>query len=138
MIDVTTYTDYRNRPTRLTDEELAWFHAHVDQAKRATGYQVEIITFDHDLLEKKHRDALGCCVTQNPGNQLGEGVDTFITIDCYFIHESFRHEVYGDFTLESKSLMDVIAHELAHLTVWRHGKKHTAMTDKLLRQIQAA
>ena len=138
MIDITTYTDCRNRPTRLSDEELAWFHSCVDQAKRATGYQVEIITFDHDQLEKKHRNALGCCVSNDPTNPLGEGVDAFITIDCYFIHESFRHEVYGDFTLESLSLMDVIAHELAHLTVWRHGKKHTAKTEQILRQIQAA
>jgi len=135
---VITFTDYRNRPTQLTDEELSWFRSVVEKARRATGCTVDIIPYDHDLYIGKSRDALGCCITENPKNMLGEGVDTYITIDCYFIDECWRHEFLGDYLIAGDTLEKVLAHEIAHLTVWRHGKKHTALTERLLEQIQAA
>ena len=135
---VITYLDYRDRPTQLTAEELTWFHSAVEKARRATGCTVEIIPYDHELYTGKHRDALGCCITEDPKNMLGEGVETYITIDCYFIDECWRHKFRGDFLIAGDTLEEVLAHEIAHLTVWRHGKKHTALTEKLLAQIQAA
>ena len=135
---IITYLDYRNRPTQLTVEELNWFRSVVEKARRATGCTVDIIPYDHDLYPSKHRDALGCCITEDPTNQLGEGVETYITIDCYFIDETYREAVNGDWTLEDQTLEEVLAHEIAHLTVWRHGKKHTDLSEKLLAQIQAA
>ena len=135
---VITYMDYRNRPTKLTDEELSWFNDVVAKARRATGCTVDIIPYDHDLYDGKHKEALGCCTTTDPKNMLGEGVDTYITIDCYFINECWRHEFKGDYLLSDDDLEGVLAHEIAHLTVWRHGKKHTALTEQILEQIQAA
>lgn len=135
MRAVTTYSDFRNRPAELTEEELAWFNSVVRKAQKATGYNVPIIPYDHDMYDGKHRDALGVCCTTNPKNQLGDGVDTYITIDCFFIDECWRHEFKGDFFIESDSLIDVIAHELAHLTVWRHGKKHQELTESIARKI---
>ena len=135
---VITYTDYLDRPTKLTDEELGWFNEMVAKARRATGCTVDIIPYDHDLYSGKSRDALGCCITTDPTNQLGEGVESYITIDCYFIDECWRHEFRGDYLITGDNMDEVLAHEIAHLTVWRHGKKHTALTEQLLEQIQAA
>lgn len=135
---VTTYSDYLDRKTELTTDEVKWFNDIVAKAQNATGCVIPIIPYDHDLYSKNHRDALGCCITTDPTNQLGEYVETFITIDCYFINECYRHEFKGDFLIAGETLQEVIAHEIAHLYVWRHGKKHTAMTEKILRQILAA
>lgn len=138
MKAVTTYSDYLGRPAELTAEQLDWFYGTVKKAQAATGYNVPIIPYDHDLYERGHRDAIGVCCTTDPHNQLGEGVETFITIDCYYIDECWRHEFKGDFFLEDDTLIDVIAHELAHLTIWRHGKKHKALTAEIRSKIAAA
>ena len=138
MKAITTYTDYLNRPTELTADELSWFAEIVAKARRATGCTVPIIPFDHDLYRGKSREALGTCTTTDPDNQLGAGVETYITIDCYFIDECWRHEFKGDYLIAGETLEEVIAHEIAHLTVWRHGKKHSAQTAKLLELIRAA
>ena len=135
---VTTYSDCWNRPTELTDAELSWFYSWVEKAKQATGCPAEIIPYDHELYTGKNVDALGCCISTDPNNQLGDGVDTYITIDCYFIDECWRNEFNGDYLISGQTLPEVIAHEIAHLYIWRHGKKHTALTEKLLQQIQAA
>lgn len=135
---ITTYSDFRGNPAELTDAELQWFNDQVNIAKAATGCTIDIIPFDHELLEGKHKDALGTCVTNNPQNPLDEDADTYITIDCYSIHEWYEVEFHNGFTIEDQTLQDVLAHEIAHLTVWRHGKKHTALTEELLRRIKAA
>lgn len=136
MEAVTTYSDYRNRQTELSKEELTWFYGIVARAKKATGCTVQIIPFDHELYTGKSKEALGCCITTDPNNQLGEDVDTYITIDCYFINECWRHEFKGDYLIEPQTLMEVIAHEIAHLTYWRHGKKHSSLTIELLQKIE--
>lgn len=138
MKAITTYTDYKDRPAELTADELSWFAEIVAKARQATGCTVPIIPYDHDLYRGKSREALGTCTTTDPENQLGEGVETWITIDCYFIDECWRHEFKGDFLIAGETLEEVIAHEIAHLTVWRHGKKHSAQTAKLLELIRAA
>ena len=138
MKAITTYTDCWNRPTELTADELSWFAEIVAKARQATGCMVPIIPFDHDLYRGKSREALGTCTTTDPENQLGEGVETYITIDCYFIDECWRHEFKGDFQIAGETLQEVIAHEIAHLTVWRHGKKHSALTADILSRIEAA
>lgn len=135
---VTTYTDYLERPTELSAEELSWFYGVVEKAKRATGCTVDIVPFDHDLYAGKSKDALGCCVTTDPKNQLGDGVETYITVDCYFIDECFRSRFFGDILISGDTLEGVLAHEIAHLYVWRHGKRHSALTESLLGKILAA
>lgn len=40
--------------------------------------------------------------------------------------------------IEPTSMLEVIAHEIAHLYVWRHGKRHTALTTKIYQQIAVA
>lgn len=135
---LTTFTDYKNRPTELTEAELEWFFSVVDKAKKVTGCTVDIIPWDHDQCRKEDRDALGLTWTKDPKNTLGAGVDTFITIDNYFIDEAYNVIFGKGFRIEWETLEHVIAHEIAHLTVWRHGKKHTALTEELYRQIMAA
>lgn len=138
MKPVITYTDIYGDPTELTAAEVHWFYAVVAQARRVTGYTVDIIPFDHDLYGSKHRDALGCCVTNNPKNPLDENAATYISVDSYFIHEKYIERFEGEPSIESATLEEVIAHEIAHLYVWRHGKKHTRLTGELYEKIKAA
>lgn len=135
---VTTFSDAYNRPTELRPEELRWFEAVVAQARRATGVEVEIVPYDHELYTGKHRDALGTCTTKNPENPLAPDADSYITIDCYFIDEKYRERFEGAYTIEKQTLEEVIAHEIAHLYVWRHGKKHDRLTAELYERIKAA
>lgn len=136
MREVTTYMDAYNRPTRLTDAQIEWFHEVVAACKTATGCDVEIVAFDHDQYIGKSKDALGCCCTDNPDDPIhGE---TYITIDCFFIAEKYAERFEGGFDLSFSSLEEVVAHELAHLYVWRHGKKHDKKTAEFLNMIQAA
>ena len=138
MKPVITFSDCWNRPTQLSEAELTWFQGVVDKARAAVGVDVEIIPFDHDLYRGKSRDALGTCCTKNTADPLSPNADSYITIDCYFIDEKY-HELFDcGFSVERKSLEEVIAHEIAHLYVWRHGKKHTALTEQLLEKINAA
>ena len=138
MKEITTYLDCRDKPTRLTEEELNWFHQIVKKCKAATGCDVEIIAYNHDLYGNKSVDALGCCLTNNCKNPLADDADSLITIDCYFIAEQYGVVFRNDFNISMDTLEHVIAHEIAHLHVWRHGKKHTALTEELYQKIQAA
>lgn len=138
MKPITTFTDCYYRPTELTAEEVRWFTEVVERALRIAGVQIEIIPYDHDLYEGKHRDALGCCCTLNPKDPLADGAGTYITIDCYFIDEKWRERFEGRYTIEKDTLEEVIAHEIAHLYAFRHGKKHSRLTAELYGKIMAA
>ena len=134
---ITTYLDYKDRPTELTEEELTWFYAVVQTAQMATGCDVPIIPYDHDLYRGRSKDALGSCCTCDPDHPLNADAETYITIDCYFIDECFKHEFRGAFLIGGEDLIDVVAHELAHCFVWRHGKKHSAKTTEFEQMIRA-
>ena len=135
MKAVTTYLDMRNQPTELTPAELEWFYGLVDLARRATGLSIDIIPYDHELYKGKSKNALGCCCTLDTDDPLGPDADSYITIDCYFIHEKFAELFEGMRTIERQSVIDVIAHEIAHLYCWRHGKKHSRITEEIERKI---
>ena len=138
MKPVITFTDYLDRPTKLSAAELAWFQSVVDRARSAVGVDVEIIPFDHDLYRGKSKNALGCCCTRNAEDPLAADADSYITIDCFFIDEKYKERFEGGWDLSFSSLEEVIAHEIAHLYVWRHGKKHTDLTKRILEKINAA
>lgn len=135
---MTTYRDYKDRPTALTEQELDWFFGIVKKARKATGCTVDIIPWDHEQCQKKDQNALGLTWTTDPQNTMGADVDTFITVDCHFIDEAYN-AIFGEgFRIEWETMEHVIAHEIAHLTVWRHGKKHTALTEEIFQKILAA
>lgn len=136
MKEMATYSDIYDRPASLTAEELDWFHATVNRCKEITGCTVDIIAYNHDLYCGKSKDALGCCISTDPDDPLH--ADSYITIDTYFIHEMYDVTFNGGWNLSFDTLEGVIAHEIAHLYVWRHGKKHTALTQKLLGLITQA
>jgi len=129
--EMTEYDFFGNE--KLTDEEMNWFHSIVNRCKAATSCTVQIIAYNHDLYNGKHKEALGCCITDNPENPL-QG-DTIITIDTWFIHEKWLKESEQIPTLEPKTLIDVIAHEIAHLYQWRHCKRHKRITDEIIKKI---
>ncbi len=135
MKEITTY-DFFGKTINLTDQELNWFHSVVDKCKAATGCAVQIIAYNHDLYTGKSKDALGCCITDNTADPLSG--DTCITIDAWFIHEKWEEEFNDGFAVERLSLVEVIAHEIAHLYQWRHCKRHQSITSELVSMIQAA
>lgn len=135
MKEVTTYLDCYDRPTKLTKAQLDWFHSVVDHCKAATGCTVDIIAYDHDLYGDKSVDALGCCVVYDMKHR-AKDARSCITIDCYFINEQYDWVFNNGFNISGDTLEHVIAHEIAHLFVWRHGAKHSAMTEELYRKIQ--
>jgi Zn-dependent protease with chaperone function len=138
MKEMTSYSNEYGKQTELTPEELAWFHSAVDRARRATGCpeSVDIVAYDHDLYLGKSKDALGCCCSTDTKNPMAG--DPFIAIDNWFIHEMYEVVFKGWFNLNGgETLESVLAHEIAHLSVWRHGKKHTALTEHYLELIMS-
>lgn len=123
------YFDLYGVPTQLTDEEISWFLEVCEVCKKATGIDVEITCKIHDWLPGKAKEALGVIYT--------DGDRFWITIDTYFIHECYEEKFNGGFNLAFEDLQRVIAHELAHITQWRHCKRHTKITEDLYAKIMA-
>lgn len=110
----------------LTAAEQQYFDETVAKVKYSVNVCVPIEAMDHDVLTGKHKEALGICWADADEN--GKLVPFHITIDEYFIHECFIAIEKPYMKLEPETLEQVIAHEIAHLTYWRHGKKHTEHT----------
>ena len=113
----------------MTEQE--YFNTTVKNVLDKTGYVIDIKILDHMILEGKHKRATGCCCQCD--NEYS------ITIDEYFVTECFEHFIlnnkYSSWGLVGQSLEEVICHELAHIEIWRHGKKHTAFMNKLLSKL---
>jgi len=118
----------------LTEEENKFFKETVARVKRCVNVSVPIKVMDHDQLEGKHRKALGICWAKDDG--AGNFVPYQITIDDFFVHECYVGLDDPSMKLEPESLEEVIAHEIAHLRYWRHGKKHTELTRHICRLIE--
>ena len=114
------YSDLHNNMIELMPEELTYFYDTVNRIKNALKIECNISNYNHDLIGG-HKNALGICYTD-------DFKQFFITVDNYYIHECF---IGYDF-LSGQTLDEVICHEIAHMTVWRHGKKHTELMNKYL------
>lgn len=129
------YLDAYGRPTLLTEAELEYFNQTVAQVRNALGVQIEVLCRDHEReLPAKHREALGLFYTSDPKNP---SADCFITIDNYFIHECYEEKHAGKLNLSGQSLTEVICHEIAHMSKFRHGKGHKDLTQEFLRAVEA-
>ena len=133
-----TYTDWHGTVFSLTQQELDWFRSLVVKANAVTGNTVEIIPYNHELYRGKSKNALGCCITTDRDNPLAQDAETYITIDTWYIHEKYQEHTGEMPRIEPTSMLEVIAHEIAHLYIWRHGKRHTALTAQIYQQIAAA
>lgn len=118
----------------LTSAEIDFFNATVARVKYSVNVNVPIETMDHGQLTGKHKDALGICWAE-PDNA-GNPVPFRITIDKFFVHECYIAQERPYLKLEPETLEQVIAHEIAHLRYWRHGKKHTEFTQYICRLIE--
>ena len=129
-----TYSDLWNNKIELTAEELAYFHGVVatfEKYMHSMNYHIEITNRDHENMKGKSKEALGIFYTNNKETPYLDD-DCFITIDNYFIHEKYKEEIKGEWTLEPQSLAEVIAHEIAHRFIFRHGRKHRETTSAIL------
>ena len=124
-IDI-SYTEFDGTLTRLTGPELNYFYKIADELREAVGRWIRIIPDNHDNLEGKSKEALGCFYTSSKEESFTE--DCLITIDTWFIHECYRFEFENVPSIEPQTLVSVIAHELAHSDKFRHCKYHTRLT----------
>lgn len=113
----------------LEKKYLDFFNEKLAQIKHSININIPIIPCDHDTV-KGYTKALGICYAN-------ENMDPVkITIDEYFIQENCNCEVNGEWwTLQlngGHDLIHTICHEIAHTKVWRHGKKHTELTNYLI------
>lgn len=128
----TSWEEWGGEIVPLTDDELKWFYSLVDLAKKATGYtKIRISAYNHSLYPGKHKNSIGICCLPDVENP-AEDEDTFITIDTLHIHLNYDNKFNNWPLIAECTIEETIAHELAHLTYWRHGKKHTAKTQELL------
>ena len=118
----------------LTEEEIKFFNDTVAKIKYSVNVRVPIEPMNHEQLTGTNKEALGICWAE--GNGTGKPAPFRITIDEFFIHECYVYENDPLAVLRPASLEQVIAHEIAHLHVWRHGKKHTAFTEHICRLIE--
>lgn len=118
----------------LTEEEIKFFNDTVARIKYSVNVHVPIEIMNHDNLVGKHKEALGICWAE--GDETGKPAPFRITIDEYFVHECFVALERPYMKLEPQSLEQVIAHEIAHLHIWQHGKKHTELTERIFRLIE--
>ena len=112
--------------TTLTEEEVKFFNETVARVKYSVNVNVPIEVMDHEQLTGTNKEALGICWAEEDGT--GKPRPFKITIDEYFIHECYVAIEKPYMKIIPETLEQVIAHEIAHLHVWRHGKKHTELT----------
>lgn len=114
----------------LSLQEAEFFATIVARFRRAVGVDCPIEPMDHEQLNGKHKEALGCCWKRIDSEN--KGAFYLITIDEYFIHECFVALEKPYIAMEPQTLEEVIAHEIAHLSQWRHGKRHNELTACIL------
>ena len=132
----TGYLDVYDKPTQLTEEELAWFQKVCKECIEATGIDILIDCDDHYARHTgKTKDALGTFQTDNIENPLAGNCR--ITIDNFFIHECYEEVFNNTPNLSFDTLEHVIAHELAHAEQWRHCKRHSTITEELYEKIKS-
>lgn len=126
------YRDFRNRPTVLTEAEQTYFRQTVARVLAATGIAIPVYMCDQESFPGSLGDALGIHWRSVEGN------DEFITIDNYFIHESYEVTFNGAYDLNGETLAEVICHELAHIRYQRHTKYHAALTAQYIAMLEMA
>ena len=119
----------------LTAAEEAYFQKTLSRIKYSVNFWVPVEVMDHETLKGWHKNALGICWAEDDGN--GKPIPFKITIDEYFVQECFAALEAPYMKVEPETLEEVIAHEIAHLHCWRHGKKHTELTQYICRLIKA-
>ena len=118
----------------LTEDEVKFFNDTVARIKYSVNVNVPIEPMDHEQLTGTNKEALGICWALDDGT--GKPAPYRITIDEFFIHECFVALDEPCMKIIPETLEQVIAHEIAHLRVWRHGKKHTELTERICRLIE--
>jgi hypothetical protein len=121
----------------MKNEHLNYFNKKVFTIKKSINVSIPILPADHEHI-KGHKNALGICHGyKSPAKNDWEPEK--ITIDEYFIEECYEAEINGKWylmKLTGQNLIEVICHEIAHIYEWRHGKKHSELTERLIRLVE--
>lgn len=126
------YRDFKNRPAILTEAEQTYFRQTVARVLAAVGIEIPVYMCDQEGFPGTSGDALGIHWRKNDGSE------EFITIDNYFIHESYEVAFNGAYDLNGETLAEVICHELAHIRYQRHTRYHAALTAQYIAMVEQA
>lgn len=92
---------------------------------------IPVIPYDHTKLHGRFKESLGCAWSYD------KKIVYKITIDEEFIKACYQQDLWkkhkGGFPKSyPEELENVICHEIAHISFFRHGKKHSELTNKLI------
>jgi hypothetical protein len=121
----------------LNVEQSQYFENIVNPIINKFNVSIPIIPFDHDTLTDKSKEALGSAWSYDKKTVYQITIDEYFIYECYCDHmwnQGIRKKGYYP-KLEKQSLAEVICHEIAHMTYWRHGKKHTELTQQLINSL---
>lgn len=125
------YTDYANRPVKLTEAEQRYFWDTVSNVLSAVSINIPVYMCDHEQFPGDCENALGMHWKNAEG-------DEFITIDNFFIHECYEVAFNGAYDINGEDLVSVLCHELAHIRCQRHTKYHEELTEKYIKIVREA
>ena len=139
-MDKAARLDYRYSEQAKKDARK-FFRNEVCRVKRILNiHGVPVKMYDHEKIEG-HEDALGCAHSQDGENISLITIDSFYVECCYFqsLWEATEHrQGMPSGCLCDGTLAETLCHEFAHLTYWRHGKKHTALTKAYISKVEEA
>ena len=119
---------------------LEFFYSTVERVKKILSVEIPIERYDHSLI-RGHHNALGIC--HGTADNYGKNWKPVkITIDNQFIEECYIMEYENGWWLKDllrgKNLVSVLCHEIAHITVFRHGKRHSELSQQLFAKVNNA
>lgn len=119
----------------LSRRERRYFDALVKHIKHTLNVYVDIVPANHKAIIPMSDDeqVLGCCHRMRDDD--GTIVAYLITIDEPYVRACYagRQTAYSPYS--DNQLIETICHEIAHLSVWDHGKDHTALTNQFYNKV---
>lgn len=116
----------------LSIEEERFFNKVVSSVVSNLNISIPIIPYDHELLEGKSKNALGCSWSYDKNAVYQITIDEFYIKECYHDY-LWKQGVRGKdiFPKIEQSLEETLFHEISHIAYWRHGKKHEELAQRL-------
>lgn len=114
----------------LSIEEKEYFDKVVKSVLSDLDVRIPILPYAHETLEGKSKNAMGCAWSYDKNIVYQITIDEDYISSCY-LHYLWKNNMGGSPQYLGSSLEEVLFHEIAHMVHWRHGKKHTELTQRL-------
>ena len=114
----------------LSVKEKEYFDKVVSSVISDLDIRIPILPYDHKTLEGKSVNAMGCAWSYDKNIVYQITIDEDYISSCY-LHYLWKNDLGGTPHFLESSLELTLCHEIAHMIHWRHGKKHTELTQRL-------